>query len=102
MKPLIAASSIVDAINIRGVDEGKPVTRFQLSHKSLSLMCDRAVITHSYMEDLSSELLELGWCCFQVTSSSYGFLKLTTAQNFRRLNGETLLQFLNGDENGKA
>ena len=110
MNPFKAATLIVEAIETRGKSEEKAYSRFQLSHKSLSLLCQRHVITTSYMHDLSSELLEMGWCCFQVTSSSYAFLKLQTAQNFRRLNGETLMGFLGdssiesieGQENGQT
>lgn len=93
-----AAARIAEAIKIRERKEDKSISRFQLSNKSLSALCERPIITGSFMEQLSSEMLMHGWCCFQVTSSSFGFLKLSTAQNFRRFNSETLFEFLAGDE----
>jgi len=98
MTPHSAAEQINKAIIIRGKAEGKEFTRFQLSHKSLSQLCEREIITETYMRYLADELIAIGWCCFQVTSSSYAFLKLSTAQNFRRLNSDTLLNYLNTGE----
>ncbi|WP_105166756.1 hypothetical protein [Pseudoalteromonas sp. T1lg23B] len=94
MTPFEAARLIPQLITKREDDENKQITRFQLSNKSLSALCERKVITSTYMESLASEILEQGWCCFQVTSSSYGFLKLTTAQNFRRFNSDKLRDYI--------
>ncbi|HIF6029339.1 hypothetical protein HJ144_01065 [Vibrio parahaemolyticus] len=94
MSPSEAAKLIPELIRRREKDEEKQITRFQLSNKSLSALCGREIITSNFMESLSSEILEHGWCCFQVTSSSYGFLKLATAQNFRRFNSEKLSEYI--------
>lgn len=94
MNPGAAAQRIVATVEARGKEEGKQITRFQLSNKSLSELCERNLITGSYIGRLADEIIEHGWCCFQVTSTSYGFLRLSTAQNFRRFNAETLMGFI--------
>ena len=95
------AQRISDSITIREKAEGKDITRFQLSQKSISAIAKREILTGHFMGELSSEMLNYGWCCFQVTSTSFAFLKLSTAQNFRRFNSDTLLEYLgeaNDDE----
>lgn len=97
MNPEVAAQRIAEAVEARGKEERKQITRFQLSNKSLSELCERNLITGSYIARLADEIIEHGWCCFQVTSTSYGFLRLSTAQNFRRFNAETLINFISDE-----
>lgn len=97
MKPLNAselADKIVKAICLRQEKEGKDITRFQLSNKSLALLAKREVISGLFMSQVGDEIINNGWCCFQVTSTSYCFLRSSAAKNFRRFNGETLIEIL--------
>lgn len=89
-----AARRIAAAIDAREVKEKKTITRLQMSVKGLSFLCSRKVLTGDYMSQLASSCLEHGWCCFQISSTAYAFIRLDSATKFRKMSGEVLSELV--------
>ena len=82
-------------IAIQKRNEESAITRFQLSLKGISELSEREIVDKVFLASLSSELLNNSWCMFQVSSTSYSFIKLDSAQKFRKLSGHKLSTAIN-------
>ncbi|NNG42412.1 hypothetical protein HJP15_05565 [Pseudoalteromonas sp. NEC-BIFX-2020_002] len=78
------------AFAIQKRSEESAITRFQLSLKGIGEMSEKEIVDKVFLSSLSSELLNKSWCMFQVSSTSYSFIQLDSAQKFRKLSGQRL------------
>ena len=86
----ISAQKIVDAIESQSESKQKRISRFQLSTLSISRICKRRVMPTVYLDNLSAELNELGWCMFQVENTKYGFVRASSVKNWLKMSSKTV------------
>lgn len=85
------AHKIAKAANARFRIENQ--TRFQLSLLAVGELSGRKVVDPEFMRELMSYLSGLGWSMFQITSTAYGVIKSSSAQGFRKLSANVLLEY---------
>ncbi|MND11856.1 hypothetical protein D3C87_1310530 [compost metagenome] len=75
----------------------KSFTRFQLSIKAIGELSERSIVTPAFLSGLSSALVERGWSMFQVSNTTYSFIKLSSASMFRKISAEQILADLSAE-----
>jgi hypothetical protein len=90
LSPYDCASLIVSSVKRKAEEKEKKITRFQLSLISLSKICNKKVITSLYLENLSDELHELGWCMFQVENTKFAFIQAASVSNWMKFSSKSL------------
>ena len=63
-------------------ERGRRTTRFQLSLVSISKICKRNIVDTVFLNNLASELLNMGWCMFQVENTRWGFIKKKSVESW--------------------
>jgi len=97
LSPSQGAAKLDLAIKARENKDGKTITRFRISFNGIATLCNTSVITPNFTLEFIDACLQYNWCCFLVSSSSFGLIRLDAAANFRKMSGETLNEMLAAD-----
>jgi len=87
-----------NAVAERESQEGKSISRLQMSIKGIGTFCGINVMTPHYIEAFSSALLSEGWCLIQISNTAYGFLRLEKASKFKKISSAKMLGFIETKE----
>lgn len=90
LNPKQTAERLSIAIEKRNLEAA--ISRFQLSSKGICELAEKDFVDNTFLTQLSSELTNLSWCMFQVSNTTYSFIRLDSARKFRKLSGEKLAQ----------
>jgi hypothetical protein len=86
-----AEAAILIALNLhrRGEQNGRELKRVRISDKTLREITGRRRVEARFLEDLSEELLELGWLVVR-THSAWGFLRASAVMGWPRVNSSRI------------
>jgi len=90
LSPEDCASMISTSVRLNAEDKGKKITRFQLSIKALSKISGKKVIDQLYLDSLSSEIQDLGWCMFRVENTKFAFIQSASVANWVKFSSTSI------------
>jgi hypothetical protein len=84
--------ALIIAANVKSQerDRRKKITRFQLSLLSIAKISKRQVVSSIYLENLGAELLELGWCMFQVENTRFAFIRANSVNSWVKFSSKEM------------
>ena len=90
LSPRECAFVICNSIIKAAKEKRRKITRFQLSLLSLTNISKRKVVDTYFLNALSSELLELGWCMVQLENTRYAFIKSSSVKSWLKLSSKLM------------
>jgi hypothetical protein len=85
--PREAALLLLQALQAKGQQRGKPLTRARLSRLTLSRLWNREQLNEAWMRDVNEWLLSAGWLVIQA-EATYGVVKTSVIENWPRVSSK--------------